>query len=298
MKRFLLFPILLCILNIYAQKYDWDIYPADSLKGKGILVNLDIGKEHMYDSIWWLSKGDYNLILYYDKEIILDTLNISRTNPLGRSVFRDFVYEIPIAPIRVYDQDDEFYHISMHYPRHSAMRIRELPIPNIRIKKKDADSRGLTYISMEYLLETYKSNNFYTLNPVGADVYPPVELITPEPEADTLGAKYSPHPFFSFFTLKNSPSLSSPFLSIIEPGAARNFRYEIISKEGYWYKLKTDVFFRFGGIFWDAGYTGGSYTGYWQAPYDENGFPYILLDMVQDRGWPQIIEKLRIGLNN
>lgn len=286
--------------NSKAQERDFDIYPPDSLKGKGILLNMNIEKNAMYDSLWWVSQGSFTL----DVTTIYGNypVTFSKEHPNGYSeVTHDYAFDIPADPFRVCKQDAEHYYISITYPKHFAMRVKEFYSPDLKylkVRKSQMDSLGFRYVSCEKLLEMYKNNQIYSEDPVGMHILPPLFIKTSEPFSDKMGGFRAPYPYSVFFILKNAPSLDAPYLNIVEPNPDRYgkrgiYKCKVLWKKDYWYKLDLQVNFMFGGVFWDAFYQGDTYTGYWQAPFDSAGFPYLLVDIAIDRQWAQIINRLK-----
>ena len=289
--------LIIIILNkVAAQEFDMDIYPPDSLKGKGILLNMNIKKKALYyDKQWWLSEGPFSLnaeLGDYSEKIVI---SFDREHPNGYSdAVREYQFDIPAGPFRVCGWDDENYHISSRYPKQQSMMVREYPAPSyIRIKKSEMDSLGFQFVSCEQLVELYTG---YIANPVGLHILPPMQVVSPEPIKDGMNSFRGPYPYFLFYILRSSPSLYAPFLSMVEPcpqgyDPKGHYQCEVVSKTDYWYELKVKFGFMFGGINWDGYYDGGTYTGYWQAPFDEAGFPYVLVDMIGSDLWMKVIDK-------
>ncbi|MCL2143927.1 MAG: hypothetical protein FWH43_00305 [Endomicrobia bacterium] len=285
---------------------DFDLYPAESLKNKGVLymsreeffkkqmAMYVVGKNGESRGIWYV--GGDNVSIYdasKDAAMVPKWIKIASIDP------RD----IYIAAKEFFNAIDagEFYIVSARVV--SSEGYYAIPL---RISKKYIDAYRFKFIPLESIVEICKKNLDMAKDMVGAEITPseadiekmlknakneikPEIVGEPGEEIILVGADGLPEPPKRLiYLIRKKPSLSAPFVYVKEPEINQK---KILFKKNYWYELEVSVDMNYApDLQTDKKYTGGKYRGFWQAPYDSSGFPYLLTEMVQD-SWEKLAEE-------
>lgn len=284
-----------------ADYVDVDMYPTENLKNKGVLyMDHDelFGKQMVFSvfdekgggaGFWYV--GGSNVSVYDTAtwaKVTTTVMKLANITP-GRDRFifiKGFFNAI---------ESGEYYIVSAQIASDSGYNV----IP-IRIRKDHAGAYGFKYIPLISIIEICKKNPGMAKNMIGAEITLTQEdlnkihkngfsselLIEPGEEFISIGEGGRPEPVKrKIYLLRKRPSLSSSFVDIEEPEINEK---KVLSKKKYWYKLEVTVSLPFAQSQENESlYHGGTYRGFWQAPYDANGFPYLATEMVAD-SWKKL----------
>jgi hypothetical protein len=168
------------------------------------------------------------------------------------------------------------------------------------VSKQEVKALGFEYIPLEKVIDICRRNTGMAVNMIGteirffgdelkkikdrnffADGKPGEEIIMTKPDGkrDILKRK--------IYMLRKKPSLSAPFVNIEEP---RINEIRPLFKKDYWYELEVTATIPFHMDSGNSIYKGKIYRGFWQAQYDENGFPFLLTEMVRN-SWEKLAKQ-------
>lgn len=253
---------------------DAELYPAETLNHMGVLYTVNGS----------LAKTQANFYNEYGKT----ARHVSFTlNGLSIQVESDSLPAIHLSnPLWVFKQDSSFYYISVSPYSQLYAGKTEITSSFLKLAKRETAELGFKYIALKAIDRKMKEQPYHWTLEIGEYLQ---RLVTPKSlieQSDSVvvlqsyvPASKRPMTRYRFDFLRSEPVDSAAFIQIEEP---RMGSIAILACENGWLKLQMSVGFPYAPApHIDAYYMGGTYTGYWKIPYDENGFPYLLIAMLR-----------------
>jgi hypothetical protein len=281
---------------------DFDMYPAASIKNKGVLymngaelfakqmVVYVVDKKNEAAGLWYIGGGKVSI---YDSnkyaKAVVPAIKISSINPSWDR------YIAAKEFFNVIDAGDKYIVCARTV---SSEGYYTIPL---RVSKKHMEAYGFRYIPLEDIIEICKRNSGMAKDMVGTEITPtqaelekmrkeenPSAIVSEQgEEIISVGQDGLREPFkHKIYLLIKRPSLSAAFVEIKEPAVNQK---KVLFKKNHWYELEVSVNLPYvsSDTQTDGVYRGGPYRGFWQAPYDKNGFPYLITEMVED-SWEKL----------
>ena len=278
----------------YKEEYiDFDMYPYRTMKGKGVLymdksellrkqiVIFSFDDNGGGAGLWYI--GGNNVSIYdHNKyaKIVPNAQKFAYRNP-------EDIYIVIKDYFNVID-DGEYFIVSAQV----VSNLGYYTVP-IRVKKEHVTAYGFKYIPLENIVEICRKNPYMVKSVIGEEItLSAAEIQRNEPEQNVV-SKPGEEITLSrkaglintnkrkIYLLRTKPSLSADFVDIEEHEINTKI---VLSKRNYWYELEVSSDFA------DEKSQNDTYRGFWQAPYDNNGFPYLITEMV-DNNWKILSEE-------
>lgn len=317
--KFLIMAFILCIAGgfCYAQDMkkknvarvqlrgdymDFDIYRPENVQGKGALY---IDKAKLSDKQLNISvfdkKGDIEGIWRVGGDLpsvyIKNAENAAADDGDSAKTRHEEEVQITVKDVFNAIDQDKYFLISAIVSSATAAGFKTVPL---RVSKEEMSAYGFLYIPLADVIEICRKNLDMAKSVVGAEIKlseselkkvhekekKPYAVNSPGEEIVSLNPSGQEPPKRKIYMLRRKPSLSAPFIDIEEP---RINLVRTLFKKDYWYELEVTVNMPFDmapGEFAKI-YQGKTYRGFWQAQYDENGFPLLLTEMVKGK-WSEI----------